>query len=99
MVGTRGRHRTAGSARRLGEIVFGRDDEQHAATFFGPQLSMIRVGVRVQEIARIHPAVARVEAAGESVRELECSTRCAGSCCERTSYSREAVSSLSSRGS
>jgi hypothetical protein len=60
----------ARSGRRLGEVVFGRDNEQHEATFFGPKLSVIGVGVRVQEIASSHPAIARVEAAGHDIAFL-----------------------------
>ena len=57
----------ARSGRRLGEVVFGWDNEQHLATLFGPELSVIRVRVRVHEIARSHSATARVQAAGEDI--------------------------------
>lgn len=57
----------ARSERRLREVVFGWDNEEYPATFVGPQLSVICVRVRVQEIARSHPAAARVQAAGQDI--------------------------------
>jgi len=62
--------RDAISGEWVGEAVFGGHDEQHLATFFGPQLSVIRVRLGVQKIARSHSAIARMKAARQDIAFL-----------------------------
>src|SRR4029079_17981340 len=71
---TRGRRKRGGDLTRLHrrgrQVIFRRNDQQHAAAFLGPQLAVIAAGVGVMEVARRDAASAGEQAPRDHVALL-----------------------------